>query len=237
MPISNSGPEVQLWATGASGAHGLWYADGDPNSNGGTTGYLLTQIYQGYVDNTATTTTAEGFFRPSDMVFDTVHGKFFVADSDLAGHNRILEGNIADLTSGNPPSMTILFSDAGAGTASRIDNLEVDTVSGQVYFTHGQLFQKVAYNTPAQAAVTLMNFGTGSGNPAGTTNNFFNDFVINFATGDVYLSSTRVTAGLSGDSVQKNFIYHLSGLTAGSGAGAFSFAGGTASLLPFSPQD
>src|SRR3954465_5722829 len=139
MPISNSGPEVQLWATGASGAHGLWYADGDPNSNGGTTGYLLTQIFQGHVDNPGPTTTAEGFFRPSDMVFDTVHGKFFVADSDLAGHNRILQGNIWDLLSGHPPSMTILYQNAAAGAASRVDNLEVDPNSGQVYFTHGQL--------------------------------------------------------------------------------------------------
>jgi hypothetical protein len=82
-----------------------------------------------------------------------------------------------------------------------------------------------------------MNFGAGSGNPAGTSNNFFNDFVINFSTGDVYLSSTRVGANPNGDVIQKNYIYHLTGLTASSGAGAFSFGGGTASLLPFSPQD
>jgi hypothetical protein len=237
MPISNTGPQVQLWTAGAGGGNGLWSVNGDPNNNGGMTGYQLAQIYQNSIDNPLTTSTAEGFFRPSDMVFDTVHGKFFVADSDLAGHNRILQGNISDLLSGNPPSMTILYQNAAAGGASRVDNLEVDPNSGRVYFTHGQLFEKIAYDTANQVPTTLMNFGTGSGNPAGTTNNFINDFVIDFATGDVYLSSTRVIAGLSGDSVQKNFIYHLSGLTAGSGAGAFSFGTGTASLLPFSPQD
>jgi Ca2+-binding RTX toxin-like protein len=237
MPISNTGPAVQLWIAGANGGNALVSVNGDPNNNGGMTGYQLMQIYQNSVDNPGTANTAEGFFRPSDMVFDTVHGKFFVADSDLAGHNRILQGNISDLLSGNPPSMTILYQNAAAGAASRVDNLEVDPNSGQVYFTHGQLFEKVAYNVANQVPVTLMNFGTGSGNPAGTTNNFFNDFVIDFTTGDVYLSSTRVIAGLSGDSVQKNFIYHLSGLTASSGAGAFSFGLGTASLLPFSPQD
>jgi hypothetical protein len=237
MPISNTGPEVQLWIAGAGGGNALVSVNGDPNNNGGMTGSQLAQIYQNSIDNPGTANSAEGFFRPSDMVFDTVHGKFFVADSDLAGHNRILQGNISDLLSGNPPSMTILYQNAAAGAASRVDNLEVDPNSGQVYFTHGQLFEKVAYDVANQVPVTLMNFGTGSGNPAGTTNNFFNDFVIDFATGDVYLSSTRVIAGLSGDSVQKNFIYHLSGLTAGSGAGAFSFGAGTASLLPFSPQD
>lgn len=237
MPISNTGPEVQLWIAGAGGGNALISVDGDPNNNGGMTGYQLAQIYQNSIDDPGTANTAEGFFRPSDMVFDTVHGKFFVADSDLAGHNRILQGNISDLLSGNPPSLTILYQNAAAGAASRVDNLEVDPNSGQVYFTHGQLFEKVAYDVANQVSVTLMNFGTGSGNPAGTTNNFINDFVIDFATGDVYLSSTRVIAGISGDSVQKNFIYHLSGLTAGSGTGAFSFGGGTASLLPFSPQD
>ena len=237
MPTSNTGPEVQLWTAAAGGGNALWKVNGDPADNGGMTGSQLMQIYQNSLDNPATTTIAEGFFRPSDMVFDSVHGKYFVADSDLAGHNRILQGNISDLLAGNPPALTILFNDPAAGTASRIDNLEVDPNSGQVYFTHGQLFQKVAYDTAGQAPVTLMNFGPGSGNPTGTSNNFFNDFVINFATGDVYLSSTRVGASPTGDVILKNYIYHLTGLTASSGAGAFSFSGGTASLLPFSPQD
>src|SRR6185295_984309 len=222
MPTSNTGPHTQLWVTGAGGGNGLWSVNGDPATGGGMTGYQLLQFYQNTTDNTGTTTVAEGFFRPSDMVFDTVHGKFFVADSDLAGHNRILQGNISDLVSGNPPTMTILYNDPASGAATSINNLEGDPNSGQVYFTHGQLFQKIAYDSALQVPVTLMNFGAGSGNPAGTTNNFFNDMVIDFSTGHVYLSSTRVGASPTGDIVQKNYVYDLSGLTAASGAGSFS---------------
>jgi VCBS repeat-containing protein len=230
--------DVQLWSTaGGAGGTALVSVDSDGTVNGGSTGYDIARFYEGAADNPATTAVAEGLYRPNDIVFDTVHGKFFIADSDVSGgHNRILQGNIADLLSGNPPALTVLYSDAGLSANARIDNLAVDPNSGIVYFSHGQRFEKVAYDTPLQTPTILFNFGA-TGNPAGTSNNFINDLVINFQTGDVYLSSTRVGAGSTGDSILKNHIFHLSGLTAASTTGSFSFAGGTARLLPFSPQD
>ena len=46
-------------------------------------------------------------------------------------------------------------------------------------------------------------FSATTGNPAGSTNNFFNDMVINFATGHIYLSSTRVASGASDESSRR----------------------------------
>jgi len=247
MPISNTGPNIQLWATGAGGGHGLFSVNGDPTNNAGMTGFELTQFYQNTSDNLGTPTVAEGLFRPSDMVFDTVHGKFFIADSDLAGNNRILQGNIADLVAGNPPALTVLYSDAGSGAPSRIDNLEIDPNNGIVYFTHGDNLEKILYDSAGQTATILFNANVTAGsspsgvaNPAGSTNNAFNDLVINFATGEIYLSSSRVLVSGSGDIVQKNFIYQLTGLTTASGTDAFTFGvanSGTARLLPASPND
>ena len=246
MPLENT-PDIQLWSTLANGGHGLASTDGD--STAGTTGFNLVKLYENTTDNPLTTTIAEGLYRPSDIVFDTVHGKFFIADSDLAGHNRILQGNIADLLNNpsGPPSLTILYSDAGAGPGTRIDHLEVDPNSGIVYFTHGDNFEKVVYDTALQAPTILFNANvtavtspSGVANPAGSTNNFYNDVAINFATGDVYLTSTRVGVGAGGDVVTKNFIYQLTGLTAASGTNAFTFGAansGTARFLTFTPND
>ena len=237
MPIISTS-DVQVWSTaGGSGGTALVSASGDSTVGGGLTGYDIIRLYEGYVDDPATTGVAEGLYRPNDIVFDTVHGKFFIADSDIfGGHNRILQGNIADLLAnpGVPPALTILYQDSAASTAARIDNLEVDPNNGIVYFTHGQRFEKVLYDSALQTPTVLINFAA-SGNPAGTANNFIGDFVINFATGDVYLSTSRVTSFSSGDSITKNHIFHLSGLTASTTS--FSFAAGTARLLPFSPQD
>jgi len=247
MPVSNTSPNIQLWATGAGGGHGLFRINGDPEFAGGMTGFELAQYYENTTDLPGTVAVAEGLYRPSDMVFDTVHGKFFIADSDLAGHNRILQGNIADLIAGNPPALTVLYEDLGAGAGTRIDNLEIDPDNGIVYFTHGDNLEKVLYDNPNQSAVLLFNANVTAGsspsgvaNPAGSTNNSFNDLVINFATGEIYLSSTRVLVGGSGDVVQKNFIYQLTGLTPTSGTDAFTFGvanSGTARLLPVSPND
>jgi len=247
MPVSDTSPYVQLWSTGAGGGHGLFKVNGDPNSDMGMTGFQLAQFYQNTTDNPLTTTVAEGMYRPSDMVFDTVHGKFFIADSDLAGHNRILQGNIADLVAGNPPTLTVLYEDTGAGAPTRIDNLEIDPNNGIVYFTHGDNLEKILYNSAGQVPIVLFNSNvnaitspSGVANPAGNTNNLFNDMVINFATGEIYLSSTRVVSSGTSDQVQKNFIYQLTGLTASSGTNAFTFGvgnTGTARLLPVTPND
>ena len=237
MPISNTSPNLQFWTAGAGGGHALVSVNGDPNTDMGMTGFQLAQFYQNTVDNPLTVPTAEGLFRPNDIVFDSVHGKFFVADSDSAGHNRVLQGNIADLLAGNPPTLTVLYQDTGSGTATRIDNLEIDPNNGQVFFTHGQRLERVNYDTALQTPTILANFGTGSGNPNGTTNNFIDDFVIDFASGSVYLSSHRVVAGAEGDSVTKNYVYKITGLTPSTGAGQLTFGGGQITVLPFQPDD
>jgi VCBS repeat-containing protein len=241
--------DIQIWETAAGGGNGIASVNGDSAVGSGLTGYALLKLYQSQVDNAGTTTVAEGLYRPGDIVFDTVHGKFFIADSDLAGHNRVLQGNISDIVNnpGSPPALTILYNDAGAGAGTRIDNLEVDPNNGLVYFTHGDNFEKVSYDAALQTPVILFNSNvtaagspSGVANPAGATNNLFNDVVINFSTGQVYLSSTRVVSSATSDSVQKNFIYQLTGLTAASGTNAFTFNAsntGTARLLVFTPQD
>ena len=234
----NSTADIQIWSAGTGGGNAIVRADGDPTQDSGLTAYDVAQLYQNAVDNPLTTTVAEGFYRVNDIAIDTVHGRYFIADSDInGGHNRVLQGNLADLLSGAPPSLTILYQDAGTGTAARIDNLEIDPDNGLVYFTHGQRFEKVAYDTALQVPTILANFGSGSGNPNGSTNNFMDDFVIDFASGSVYLSSHRVLSGAEGDTVTKNYVYKIGGLTPASGAGAFTFAGGQITVLPFDPDD
>jgi VCBS repeat-containing protein len=237
MPISNTSPNLQFWIAGAGGGHGLFSVNGDPGTDAGMTGYELLQYYAATADNPLTLGIAEGLYRPNDIVFDTVHGKFFIADSDAAGNNRVLQGNIADLLAGNPPALTILYRDAGSGAATRIDNLEIDPNNGLVYFTHGQRLEKVSYDTALQIPTILANFGAGSGNPNGTTNNFIDDFVIDFASGTVYLSSHRIISGVEGDFVTKNYIYQITGLTPATGAGMLTFGGGQITVLPFDPDD
>jgi len=162
-----------------------------------------------------------------------------LADSNIGGGtNRILQGNISDLigNSGNPPPMvTIYSSNQGTSLASQIFNLHLDENAGIVYFTHGQTLAKVNYDTPNQTAVTLANFGTGSGNPVGSTNNFIDDFVISGS--NIYLTSHRVQSAQDGDNVTRNFLYRITGLDAADGAGAFTFGNGAITVLPFNPDD
>ena len=226
-------PDFQLWVTGASGGDGLIKVDGDGTISGGNLGHNINRLYTDFQSGGN-----DMLYRPADITFDTVHGKFYIADSDLNGHNRILQGNIADLF--NPaavPTLTVLFNNTATDATGRIDHMEVDPETGSVYFTLGSGFWKVSSDTPSQAGTQLANFGTGSGNPIGTGNNFFNDMVINFATGDVYFTSTRVLASAGGDSISKNYLYRISGLDNADGAGAFTFGGGNITVMPFSPHD
>lgn len=226
-------PDFQLWVTGAGGGDGLVKVDGDGTISGGNLGHNINRLYTDFQSGGN-----DLLYRPADITFDTVHGKYYIADSDLNGHNRILQGSIADLF--NPaatPTLTVLFNNTATDATGRIDHMEVDPQTGSVYFTLGSGFWKVSSDTANQAGTQLANFGTGSGNPIGTASNFFNDMVINFATGDVYFTSTRVLASAGGDSVQKNYLYRISGLDNADGAGAFTFGGGNITVMPFSPQD
>jgi hypothetical protein len=213
---------------------------------GGATSYNTSDLY----NNLIVGGTSQ-FWHLSDIVFDTVDGKFFVVDSDLSGgHNHIYSGNISDLLSnpGTAPTVTSLYSDSSTATdaSNRLDNLEVDTVNNIIYFTHADQLWKMNYDGSGltelfRANVSSSTSPSGVVNPAGSTSNFFNDMVIDFTTGHVYLSSTRVGASSGGDVVAKNFIYDLSGLTTSSGAGAFTMNGttntGSARLLPFVQND
>lgn len=225
-------PDFQIWgATSGGSGDGVVGVSGDSTFSGGTIGFNQVRIYNSDGDESVTYQNLH--FAPRDLVIDTVHGLYFMADSDLAGNNRILQGNLADLI-GNPggtPTLTVLYSDATSGTNSQLRNLVIDPDSQQVFFSHGSTtsIQRVNYNTAGQTPVTLVNLG--AGNPNGNANNFVDDFAINFATGQIFISSHRVLAADGGDLVSRNYIYVASGLTPGS-AGPLAY-----SVLPFSPDD
>ena len=239
-------PDVEMFGAAAGGGHAIVRTGHDATVGGGTADFNHAELYNGLLSGGITV-----FWNPRDMVFDTVEGKFFVIDSDIGGgHNRILQGNIADLL-GNPgtmPTLITLFSDTGTTAANvRLDNFEVDIVNNIIYFTHGGNLEKVVFDTPNQTSTVLFRANVTSGtspsgvaNPAGSGSNGFNDMVINFTTGSIYLSSTRVVVSGGGDTISKNFIYELTGLTTASGNNAFQFQTGnigTARLLPFAQND
>jgi Ca2+-binding RTX toxin-like protein len=226
-------PDFELWVTGSGGGDGLVKIDGDGTIGGGNLGHNINRLYTDFQSGGN-----DLLYHPSDITFDTVRGRFYIADSDLNGHNRVLQGNIADLF--NPsatPTLTVLFNNTATDATGRIDHMEVDPANGTVYFTLGSGFWRVDSNAANQAGTQLANFGTGSGNPIGTGNNFFNDLVIDFASGQAFFTSTRVLASAGGDSVQKNYLYRITGLDSGDGAGAFTFGNGAITVMPFSPQD
>jgi large repetitive protein len=231
---------LEFYGVGNPGGSGIFNVVSDSTHSGGIDTFNYSLLY----NNALVGGTTPLVFHPNDIVFDTVNGRFFIADSNISdGNNRILMGNIADLNGspGTIPTLTVLFSDPGTTTATRMDNLVVDTANQIVYFTHGGQLEKVNYNGTGHTMLFNANVSnatspSGVGNPAGSTNNFYTDMEINFATGHVYLASKRVLISSSGDGVQRNYIYDLSGLTPSSGTNAFQFAAGnsgTARHLPF----
>ena len=241
--------DVDFWGTMASG--GLANTLRDPTFGSGNDDFNHTRQYDGLLFPVGHPQAGQNVFQSlRDIVFDTVDGKFFLVDSNISGVNRILQGNISDLI-GNPtsvPNLTVLWSytQVASELDGRLDNIEVDLANNIVYFTAGSKLYKVNYDTANQAGTMMFDANAQgavtatTGNPAGSASNFFNDMVINFATGHIYISSTRVVSGAS-DQISKNFIYDLSGLTTGSGANAFTMLGtnnnGTARLLPFLEND
>ncbi|PSJ65698.1 beta strand repeat-containing protein [Kumtagia ephedrae] len=240
--VDNTGPyfkasDLSIWGTATGGGDAIWSVQGDSTVNSGTTGFNLNFLMTLDNEDLADTVVA-----PRDIQFDTARGLFFIIDSNVSGTNRILQGNISDLL-GNPgtaPAMTTLYtSNQAPGTEAFIRDMEIDPDSGIIYFTHGQRFEKIVYNTAGQTSTVLAQLGgTGSGNPNGTANSgFVDDFAINFATGDVYMTVHRVVAAQDGDSVTRNFIYKISGLDPSDGTKAFSWGGGNITTLNFSPDD
>jgi len=236
---------IDLWGVHSGAGGGIVRTSADPTFGSGNNDSNHIRLYDNLLSGGNNV-----FYGLRDIHFDTVEGKFFVVDSDIGGgHNRILQGNIADLLSnpGTMPTLTVLYSDVGTTTDSRLDNLDIDTTNNRIYFTHGDELIRINYDTAGQAGTMLFRANvdaagspSGVGNPAGSASNFYNDMVINFATGEIYLASTRVGAAASGDLISKNFIYHLTGLTLASGVDAFQFNAantGTARLLPFAQND
>ena len=225
----NLAPNLSLWTAGQGGGNGIVHVGADPAVSSGQFGYNLTQLY----------TNHPTLVGARDVAFDTVEGKFFVAEGE-----RILQGNISDLL-GNPSSqvaMTVLYTGVKPDNVptlfgdNNIFNLEVDTANNIIYFSHGSQISKIGYNTAGQTATVLADFNVG--NPvSGSNRNHVDDFVIHFASGTIYATSHRITSGQDGDQLTKNYIYKITGLDAGDGANAFTFANGAITFLPFSPDD
>ena len=227
-------PDIQIWGATAGGSgDGIVSVGADSTTGGLAVGINQVRYYNSDGDADESAAFINLTVAPRDLVIDTVHGKFFLADSDLAGTNRILQGNLSDLlgSPGTVPTVTVLYSDATSGVNSQIRNLVIDPDNGQVFFSHGGTtsVQRINYDTAGQTPVTLVNLG--AGNPNGNSNNFVDDFVINFDTGHIYITSHRVTAAADGDILSRNFIYDASGLTSSSSS-ALSYTN-----LPFSPDD
>ena len=233
--------DLTLWAT--MGGNGLGETQKDSTFQSGNDDFNHTRLYD-YQPGFPPT-----FNDAKDMVFDTVDGKYFVVDSDNTGKMRILQGNISELMAnpGGTPTLTVLYQEL-TNLTIRADSLEVDVANNIIYFTNGSKLIKIAYDTPSQAGtilfdanVTAATSPSGVANPAGSTANFFDDLVINFSTGKAYLSSSTVSStGADNQTIVKNFIYELSGLTATSATNAFTFNAtntGTARLLPFALND
>ena len=212
MPISNTSNNFMLWFAGVGGGDAIAFVGGDPAVGGGNTAIALTYILNG----------DPNLFAPRDIVLDTVHDKFFFVDSDLAGHNRILQGSLSQVLA-NPgaPVFTTLYQDPASGANSAIRAITIDPEHGQIFFDHGTTFDRINYNTALQAPTVLASLGSG---------NFITQVAINFATGTVFLGSSRVTSFFGQDAVEDNFIYRATGLTPASATLTFA-------KIPFSPND
>jgi Ca2+-binding RTX toxin-like protein len=212
MPISNTSNNFMLWFAGVGGGDALAFVSGDPAVGGGNSAIALTYILNG----------DPNLFAPRDIVLDTVHDKFFFVDSDLAGHNRILQGSISQVLA-NPgaPAFTVLYQDTNSGANSALRAIVIDPEHSQIFFDHGTTFDRINYNTALQAPTVLANLGSG---------NFITQIAINFATGTVFLGSSRVTTFFGQDVVEDNFVYRATGLTPASATLTFS-------KIPFSPND
>jgi hypothetical protein len=201
-----------LWFAGVGGGDAIAFVSGDPAVGGGNTAIALTYILNG----------DPNLFAPRDIVLDTVHDKFFFVDSDLAGHNRIMQGSLSQVLA-NPgaPVFTVLHQNTTSGANSAMRAIIIDPEHGQIYFDRGTTLNKISYDTPLQSPTVLANLGS---------NNFITQMSIDFTTGQVFLGSSRVLSFFGQDVVEDNFIYRATGLTPASST--LSFA-----KLPFSPND
>jgi hypothetical protein len=210
-------PDRQIWVAGSGAGEALVRISTDETVSSGNVGFDLAQMFQN----------DPNLFHPSDITLDTVHDRFFFIDSDISGgHNRVVQGSISQSLAnpGGPLSFTILYADDSASapqSAHSMRTLSIDAEHGLIYFDHGTTFNKISYDTANQTPTVLANLGS---------NNFITQATIDYAHGEVYLGSSRVTSFFGTDAVSKNYIYKATGLTSASSTLTFS-------QLPFSPDD
>jgi VCBS repeat-containing protein len=144
MTLSNTSPDQQIWVTLNNGGSGFTALNRD-NANTVATQFNRYQASAGVV-------------HPNDIVFDTVHGLYFFADS-VNGNRRVLQGNISDLLNpSGPPVLKVLYSDTSAGTAGgQIFGLAVDpdagADNGAIYFVNKGNLDRVSYSHDGASTV------------------------------------------------------------------------------------
>ncbi|HTU09692.1 MAG TPA: hypothetical protein VMG08_02240 [Allosphingosinicella sp.] len=181
MPISNTSPDQQIWITRNLGTRGFLRLNRD---NADTAS-----------DQFSVYSSTTGVNQPHDIVFDTVHGLYFFADS-INGNRRILQGNIADLVNpSGPPALTVLYSDLSPGTAGgQILGLAIDvdhaTGQGALYFVNQRNFNRVTYDhdgtSPTNQVPTLL-----GQLPSGS---FANEIALDLASNRAWVLSTASTS-------------------------------------------
>jgi hypothetical protein len=144
MAIVDSQPDQQLWATLNNGGAGFVRVDRD-GSDTGTNQDRVNEF-------------TAPIIRPNDIVFDTVHGLYFFADS-VNGNRRIIQGNIADLLDPTAtPTFKVLYTDTSPGTAGgQILGLAIDvdaaTGEGHLYFVNQNGLKRVSYEHDGNSAL------------------------------------------------------------------------------------
>ena len=171
-------PDVQLWVAAPGGTDSLVRVSGDSTVGGGGTGYDIATLLAGHPQ----------LHHPSDIIFDTVHDRFFIVDSDGV-HDSILQGSISQLLGGGPVTLTTLYSQQPpVGDGEGITGVALDPENGIVYFTESNLVRKVAYDTADQVPVTLADLG--SDDVTGGLN-YANEIAFNPLTGQIFVVSTE----------------------------------------------
>src|SRR5688572_3608770 len=130
MPIDTS--DTQIWMAAAGGGDGVIRVSLDGTVGGGTGGYDIVTMLAGHPQ----------LQHPVDVILDTVHGRFFVVDSD-GTFDTLLQGSISAAVAGGNPPLTVLYAQTAVPDGEGITGVALDAENGVVYFTERNLVQKV----------------------------------------------------------------------------------------------
>jgi VCBS repeat-containing protein len=225
-------PDRQLWVAGAGGGDAIVTADADAAATAMIPGTLAYRVLHLLRDDTG----GDLLYQPRDIALDTVRGLFFMVDSDADGHNRIVQGSIADLLAnpGGPLDLKILYSNDGTGFAGIIHTLSIDPVNGKIYFDENTRVQRIDYDIEGQTPTVLADLSVGPPDYGSFT--FINQIAIDYDSGTVYLASSYVDRVGGDDFVPNNRVF-----TATAGSAAALASAGTNGLvfvpLPFLEND